>query len=55
MKMMICENCSGTGQCPMCNGNGIDLDLGEACGCCFSSGECPECGGVGEVEEDDGN
>lgn len=52
--MVFCENCNGTGVCPMCDGCGIDLDLDEPCGCCFSSGECPECGGEGEVEEDDG-
>lgn len=43
-----CENCNGTGLCPMCEGSGIDDN--EKCGCCFGGGKCPECDGSGEVE-----
>lgn len=47
--MNECENCLGTGLCPMCNGSGID-DEGSKCGCCFGKQECPECDGTGEEE-----
>lgn len=42
-----CENCDGTGDCPMCFGAKLD-ENGNKCGCCFGSGDCPECGGSGE-------
>lgn len=46
--MEICENCDGTGECPMCNGLGLDEDNDEECGCCFGECTCPECDGTGE-------
>ncbi|MDD5276760.1 MAG: hypothetical protein PHR16_11860 [Methylovulum sp.] len=49
--LVFCDNCNGIGQCPMCNGTGIDSELDERCGCCFGSGECPECGGAGELDD----
>ncbi|QOJ20332.1 MAG: hypothetical protein HRU77_06265 [Gammaproteobacteria bacterium] len=45
-----CMNCNGTGNCPMCEGTG--LENGNKCGCCFGSGECPECDGTGEELDD---
>lgn len=46
--MNECENCNGTGVCPMCMGSG--LDEGDKCGCCFGKKICPECDGAGEQE-----
>lgn len=42
VKMEPCENCDGTGTCPVCQG-----DDG-ACSWCHE-GACPDCGGDGEA------
>ena len=46
--MIECAECSGTGDCYVCNVIGFDPDNeDENCDECQGSGLCPDCGGEG--------
>ncbi len=42
----VCAGCSGSGNCPVCEGRG-GVRAGTLCPKCEGSGNCPGCGGTG--------
>jgi len=50
--MIECDECSGSGHCPWCDGQG-ELPSGEICGDCEGSGDCSACKGEGRIEEEE--
>lgn len=51
-----CEDCGGSGDCPICGGSGMKdmADIGgnpadSPCNACHRSGDCQTCDGTGEM------
>ena len=45
-----CSSCFGNGQCPACEGSGLDpgrSDTQRKCASCSGTGACPVCNGTG--------
>jgi hypothetical protein len=45
-KAIQCQNCSGSGKCSRCNGDGW-YGFFVTCQSCGGRGKCPKCNGVG--------
>ena len=51
-----CWECDGTGNCPACEGSGLEIDYDgfvERCEECRGRGSCGHCRGKGKREEDE--
>lgn len=42
----VCDECSGSGACDVCDGYGDLIDDGAECPACEGSGVCPGCYGM---------
>jgi primosomal protein N' len=53
-KAWPCDVCDGTGNCPECDGTGLEhgKTAGPPCEHCGGSGDCQACGGSGNLAEE---
>jgi hypothetical protein len=45
---IVCDECGGSGTCPMCDGDGDGINCD--CRWCDNVGSCPECYGEGSYD-----